>query len=67
MSQKNLPKIPPLNKPQVAISKETREARYDTCKSCKFFMKINSVCKLCGCDMEQKTHVQEATCPAGKW
>lgn len=30
-------------------------------------LRDNKYCNACGCDMEAKTTVKEATCPIGRW
>ena len=52
------------------VSKEIREARYDTCKSCPFFDEESKRCNDCGCFMEAKTWVggdPDMLCPQKKW
>ncbi len=52
------------------VSKEIREERYDTCKSCPFFVEDSKRCSDCGCFMEAKTWVggdPDFLCPQKKW
>ena len=52
------------------VSAEIREERYDTCKSCPFFVKDSKRCSDCGCYMEAKTWVggdPKNLCPQNKW
>lgn len=52
------------------VSKEIREERYDTCKSCPFFIEDSKRCSECGCFMEAKTWIggdPDALCPKQKW
>jgi hypothetical protein len=48
---------------------DAREAmqRYNICESCDRFFKIARMCKECGCLMNIKTNLKDATCPIGKW
>lgn len=52
------------------VSAEIREERYNTCKSCPFFVEDSKRCSDCGCFMEAKTWVggdPDALCPQKKW
>ena len=52
------------------VSAEIREERYDTCKSCPFFIEDSKRCSECGCFMEAKTWVggdPNTLCPKQKW
>ena len=52
------------------VSEEIREERYDTCKSCPFFIEDSKRCSECGCFMEAKTWVggdPKVLCPKQKW
>ena len=52
------------------VSAEIREERYDTCKSCPFFVKDSKRCSECGCFMEAKTWIggdPKVLCPKQKW
>lgn len=52
------------------VSAEIREERYDTCKSCPFFIEDSKRCSDCGCFMEAKTWVggdPNMLCPQKKW
>ena len=52
------------------VSAEIREERYDTCKSCPFFVEDSKRCSDCGCFMEAKTWVggdPNMLCPQKKW
>ncbi len=53
-----------------SVSSEIREERYDTCKSCPFFIEESKRCSDCGCFMEAKTWVggdPDDLCPQKKW
>jgi hypothetical protein len=41
--------------------------RLDTCKSCTRFIKLTHQCKECGCIMNAKVKLEDATCPLNKW
>jgi hypothetical protein len=52
------------------VTSEVREERYDTCKSCPFFVEDSKRCSDCGCFMEAKTWVggdPDQLCPQKKW
>lgn len=52
------------------ISEEIRNERYETCKSCPFFVQDSKRCSECGCFMEAKTWVggdPNMLCPKQKW
>lgn len=46
---------------------EQATKRYDICKACPELIKLTKQCKQCGCFMNVKTKLQQATCPLGKW
>lgn len=46
---------------------EVAEERFAMCKGCEHFIKLSKQCKKCGCFMNLKTKLEEATCPIGKW
>ena len=46
---------------------EIAEERFSMCKGCEHFIKLSKQCKKCGCFMNLKTKLEEATCPIGKW
>jgi len=41
--------------------------RFEICKSCPSLIKLSNQCKKCGCFMQLKTKLEDATCPEGKW
>jgi hypothetical protein len=41
--------------------------RYNICESCDRFFRLTRTCKECGCFMNIKTNLKNATCPIGKW
>jgi hypothetical protein len=73
------PEVPELKKPRVVrpwdllnknierSSEEIKNERMEICRSCPFFIKITTQCSKCGCVMEAKTRLAEASCPVDKW
>lgn len=55
------------NKNLRAVPESTFEERMDICRSCEHFIKLTSQCKRCGCFMNVKTKLTNASCPEGKW
>ena len=45
---------------------EVAKDRLDTCKGCPS-LRAGSICSSCGCFMQAKTKLQNATCPEDKW
>ena len=43
------------------------EERLSVCKTCDRFNKISSQCSICGCFMNYKTLLYDASCPVDKW
>lgn len=41
--------------------------RFEICKLCPNLIKLSNQCKKCGCFMQLKTKLEDATCPEGKW
>ena len=41
--------------------------RMDICSGCEHFITATSQCKECGCFMNLKTKLPNASCPVGKW
>lgn len=48
-------------------SAEVAEERYSLCLSCPELIKTSKQCKKCGCFMNAKTKLKNASCPIGKW
>lgn len=44
-----------------------QEQRLAMCKACPEFIRFTHQCKKCGCLMDAKTKLADATCPIGKW
>ena len=51
---------------KILTTKNRREKRLATCKSCENYTKIHT-CNLCGCFMPIKTYLKKSDCPANKW
>lgn len=49
------------------VSPEIKQKRLDICKSCPEFINLSTQCKKCGCIMNAKTKLPNASCPLGKW
>lgn len=45
----------------------TSSTRYDICLSCPELIDLTKQCKKCGCFMQAKVKLEQATCPIGKW
>ena len=56
-----------LNPNSPRSDEEIQKERMDLCLACEILMPITKICKKCGCFMEIKTKLMEATCPIGKW
>ena len=52
--------------PQLAEGELAAE-RMKVCKGCVQFTKISHQCKLCGCFLDLKTKLLEASCPIDNW
>ena len=77
--KRDKPEVPELKKPRVVrpwdllnknierSSEEIKNERMEICRSCPFFIKITTQCSKCGCVMEAKTRLAEASCPVDKW
>lgn len=53
--------LPPMS------SEEISRARLAVCEQCPEFQRIARMCKLCGCFLDLKTKLLQASCPADKW
>ena len=49
------------------VSEEIAEKRFNICKGCPELIKLTHQCKKCGCLMNLKTKLKDATCPIEKW
>jgi len=52
---------------KVFAQDDLKNARYEICKVCEFFIKDNARCSKCGCYMATKTRYVGTVCPVGKW
>ena len=43
------------------------DKRFEICKSCPEYIKLTHQCKKCGCIMNAKVKLPNASCPLGKW
>lgn len=55
------------NKNLGRVSEDVAEKRFDICISCPKLIKLTSQCKECGCIMNAKVKLPNASCPLGKW
>jgi hypothetical protein len=53
--------------PNNLVSAEIKNERYSICLSCPELIQATKQCKKCGCFMNQKTKLKEASCPLLKW
>lgn len=70
MSNENLKPARPwdlFNKNLEKVQAEVAEKRLEICNSCPEFIRTTSQCKKCGCLMNFKTKIPNASCPIGKW
>jgi hypothetical protein len=56
-----------LNPETEYVSEEDAKARLDICKACPRLIKGTNQCKECGCFMNLKTKLKDASCPLHKW
>lgn len=56
-----------LRKSNYVNDPKTADERYAICLACPSLMKTTKQCKECGCFMQLKVKIQNATCPLGKW
>lgn len=56
-----------LNPNKEHATDEVAHARYNICDWCPEFISLTKQCKKCGCFMNLKVKLNEATCPLGKW
>jgi hypothetical protein len=54
------------NKNIEKVSEEIKEERMAICRECPF-LKFTGQCSKCGCFMDSKTKLPNASCPIGKW
>lgn len=46
---------------------DVSQERLEICSACPYYEKMIGRCQKCGCFMEFKTLMMEASCPIGKW
>jgi hypothetical protein len=49
------------------VESEIAEERLSICKLCPKYISTTHQCKECGCIMNLKTKLPNASCPLGKW
>jgi hypothetical protein len=49
------------------VENEIAKERMSICLSCPELIQLTKQCKKCGCLMEAKTKLPNASCPLGKW
>ena len=55
------------NKNLGRVENKIAKDRMEICKGCEHLIKLTHQCKECGCMMDAKTKLPNATCPIGKW
>lgn len=55
------------NKNIEKVQSQIHEERMAICLACPELIKLTKQCKKCGCFMEAKTKLPNASCPLGKW
>lgn len=56
-----------LNPKTKRSDEELYKYRIDICMTCPELIQLTTQCKKCGCFMNFKTKLLEASCPIGKW
>lgn len=56
-----------LNPNKERSEEDLQKHRFEICKTCEHFIKLSNQCKKCGCFMNLKTKLKDATCPIQKW
>lgn len=56
-----------LNPKKERSAEEKANDRLSICKECPELIQMTKQCKKCGCFMELKVKLEEATCPLNKW
>lgn len=56
-----------LNPFEPRSQEELSTYRLEICSTCEHFRSSTKQCKKCGCFMKLKTHLENASCPLGKW
>ena len=70
-------KVPPLQRPARPwdlfnknlgrVEEEVAAERFALCQACPAYIKMTHQCKECGCIMNAKVKLPNASCPLGKW
>jgi hypothetical protein len=70
-------KVPPLDRPARPwdlfnknlgrVESVIAEERFALCQACPEYIKLTHQCKECGCIMNAKVKLPNASCPLGKW
>jgi len=55
------------NKKIERATEDIQKSRMSICLGCPMFIKVTRQCKACGCFMDAKTKILDATCPLDKW
>ena len=55
------------NKNLGRVETDVAAERLEICKSCTHYLKKTHQCKKCGCIMDAKVKLPNASCPVGKW
>ncbi len=55
------------NPQEARVSLDVLEERLQICSTCPQFIKATKQCKKCGCFMNLKAKLENATCPINKW
>jgi hypothetical protein len=50
-----------------AAKDDLAKERMKLCTQCEYFTKLSRQCKLCGCFLDMKTKLLDASCPVEKW
>lgn len=65
-AKKNVTPFDLLNKDNYIEVSESNK-RMQICLGCEHLIKLTHQCKECGCFMNLKTKLKDATCPVSKW
>ena len=55
------------NKNVAKVAEDVQKERMSICLQCPRLIKATRQCKECGCFMDAKTKLFDASCPLGKW
>ena len=55
------------NPQESKVSDDVFAERMSTCSGCPQFIKMTKQCKKCGCFMNLKAKLENASCPLNKW